>query len=114
MTDSLDMHADMSLLPQFSAEACDFCNQAIFVKSYACRTFVYLKGTPMEHYRCEEWTACAECARLIDAEKWDALTGRAVQAFVKQHGVVTCDVPVIREQMQNLHSAFRQYRILES
>ena len=108
------MQADTAFLPRFSPEACDFCCQGTFVKAYACHSFVYLKGTPMEHYRCEEWTACAECARLIDAEKWNALTERAVQAFVKQHRIVTCDVPVLREQMQNLHSAFRQYLIPES
>ena len=97
-----------------AVQVCDFCNQGKFEKAYACHSFVYLKGTPMEHYRCEEWTACAECASLIDAEKWTALTDRVVRAFTKQNQVVNCDVPVLREQVHELHSAFRQYLIRES
>lgn len=68
----------------------------------------------MEHYRCEEWTACAECATLIDNEQWTALTDRAVHAFVRQHRPVDYDVPALREHVNELHAAFRQYLIRES
>ena len=102
------------LVPQLSARICDFCTQAVFVKAYACHSFVYLKGTPMEHYSCEEWTACSECAVLIDNEKWNALTERAVRAFVKQHRLHQGDISVVREQMHYLHNAFRQNLIPEA
>lgn len=68
----------------------------------------------MEHYRCEEWAACAECAALIDAEQWDKLAERTVQAFVRQHRTAISDVPALREHVSNLHSAFRQYLIREA
>lgn len=108
------MSAETRPAPSFAFQVCDFCNQAMFVKAYACHSFVYLKGTPMEHYRCEEWTACAECAALVDSEQWSALTDRAVRAFVKQHRPVDYDVPALREHVSDLHSAFRQYLIRES
>ena len=93
---------------------CDFCNRGSFIKAYACHAFVYLKGTPMEHYRYEEWAACADCATLIDAGQWDKLAERTVQAFVKQHRTAPRDVPTLREHVSNQHSAFRQYLIPEA
>jgi len=108
------MRADNRPTLGLSPQVCDFCNQGTFVKAYACHAFVYLKGTPMEHYRCEEWTACAECAALVDAEQWNALTDRAVRAFVKLHRPLDYDVPALREHVSDLHSAFRQYLIRES
>jgi len=108
------MGANLSPLANFLYQVCDFCNQGKLVKAYACHSFVYLKGTPMEHYRCEEWAACAECAGLIDSGRWPDLRERAVQAFVRQHKLVDYDIPVLREQVQDLHSAFRQYLIRES
>ena len=108
------MSANYPPTANFLLQVCDFCNQEKFVKAYACHSFVYLKGTPMEHYRCEEWTACSECAGLIDAERWPDLRERAVQAFVRQHRLGNFDVPLLREQVQHLHTAFRQYMIRES
>jgi hypothetical protein len=93
---------------------CDFCSHAVYVKCYACYSFVYQKGTPVEHDSGQEWTACAECASLIDADKWNALTERAVQAFARQHRLTRYEVPLIREQMDYLHRAFRQNLIPES
>lgn len=108
------MQERQQVTPLFAVKVCDFCNQGAFVKAYACRAFVYLKGTPMEHYRCEEWTACADCASLIDGEQWSALAERTVQAFVKQHRTAASDVPILREHINNLHSAFRQHLIREA
>jgi hypothetical protein len=108
------MRAETLPPPSFLFAVCDFCNHGTFVKAYACHSFVYLKGTPMEHYRCEEWTACGECAAFIDNEQWSALTDRAVRAFVRQHRPVDYDVPALREHVSDLHSAFRQYLIRES
>ena len=99
--------------PLFVTKPCDFCNHGSFVKAYACRAFVYLKGTSMQHYRCEEWTACAICAGLIDGGQWSELAERTVEAFVKQHGTVNSEVPTIREHVEKLHGAFRQYLISE-
>jgi hypothetical protein len=112
--DSTGMQLDYACAPQLSTRICDFCMQSLFVKAYACHSFVYLKGTAMEHYSREEWTACSECAALIDAEKWNALTERAVRSFVKQHRLSYGDVPAVREQMHYLYSAFRQNMIPES
>ena len=97
-----------------SAELCDFCGVAVFVKAYACHSFVYLKGTPVERETGQQWTACAECAHLIDTRKWNGLTERAVRAFVREIGMVDADALALREQLQHLHGAFRQHMIAET
>jgi hypothetical protein len=93
---------------------CDFCGDAIFIKAYACRSFVYLKGTPVEQETGEQWAACAECAYLIDRQKWNRLTERAVRAFFRGIEMPNRDLHVLREQLQHLHGAFRQYMIAEA
>jgi hypothetical protein len=108
------MRSDNAVPLPLWIKACDFCAEAMFVKAYACHSFVYLKGTSLEHYACEEWTACSECAELIDAAKWNDLTERAVRFFVKHHRLAHHDVPLVRAQLHGLHQAFRQYMILES
>jgi hypothetical protein len=47
----------------------------------------------MEAYARQDWTACAECAGLIDAKKWNALTERTLRGIVKDHQVAREDVP---------------------
>ena len=112
--DSLIMRPDSTFPLPLWSKVCDFCAEAVFVKVYACHSFVYLKGTPLEHYACEEWTACSECAELIDAAKWNELTERSLQFFVKHHRLADQDVPLLRDQLHGLHQAFRQYMIPES
>jgi hypothetical protein len=97
-----------------SKEICDFCVQASLVKAYACSPFVYLKGTPMEHWSCDHWAACQDCACLIDAGKWGALADRAARAFVRQHRLPQTEIVPVRQQMNNLYSAFRQHLIPEA
>jgi hypothetical protein len=81
------------ILISLAPKRCDFCTQGKYVKAYACHSFVYLKGTAMEAYARQDWTACAECAGLIDAKKWNALTERTLRGIVKDHQVAREDVP---------------------
>jgi len=104
--------ADMAFAPP--VEVCDFCTQAVLCKAYACHPFVYLKGTPMEHWSSGHWAACEACALLIDAGKWGALAERAARAFVREHRLPQSEVTLVRQQMNNLHTAFRQYMIPEA
>ena len=100
--------------PHLPITACDFCGRATFVKAYACHSFVYMKGTSLEHEVGQQWAACEQCAHLIDTQKWAQLTERVVQCFVREQGLRSRDLPVIREQMYRLHGAFRYHMIAES
>jgi hypothetical protein len=108
------MHSNHTFRSPVLVKACDFCADAAFVKAYACQSFVYLKGTSLEHHACEEWTACSQCAALIDSAQWGDLTERAVRFFVKHHSLEYDDVPLVRAELHGLHQAFRQYMIAES
>ncbi len=97
-----------------STKLCDFCTQGKFVKAYACHSFVYLKGTPLEAHAHQEWTACAACSELIDGEKWQALTERTMRGLANDHEVSYEDVRAVRTHMQDLLAAFRQNMIPEA
>ena len=100
--------------PRRLANACDFCSQGSFVKAYACHSFVYWKGTEMECHSAQEWSACATCAALIDGKQWRALTNRAVIALARSYGLSCSEIPLFREQIDQLHGAFRRHVIAES
>jgi hypothetical protein len=108
------MQTEALLATGFAFKSCDFCSQGPFVKAYACRSFVHLKGTPMAHARGEEWTACSDCAALIDQENWNALTERSVKSIARQYRISIGDVPALRDHIRDLHAAFCQYLICES
>ena len=86
----------------------------MFVKAYACYSFVYLKGTSLECHSAQEWIACGDCASLIDAQEWTALTRRAVTTLAKQYRLSGSEIPWFREQIDQLHIAFRRHIIAES
>jgi len=108
------MQTTIDLGFEYPVKLCDFCSHALFVKCYTCYSFVYLKGTSAEHDSGQEWNACAECARLIDSDKWNALTERAVKAFAQQNRLAGYEVPIVREEMDYLHRALRQNLIPEA
>lgn len=68
----------------------------------------------MESHSAQEWIACSDCASMIDAQQWHALTTRAVSALAKQYGLSCSEVPFFREQIDQLHGAFRRHIIAES
>ncbi|HXY14416.1 MAG TPA: hypothetical protein VEI26_07945 [Terriglobales bacterium] len=103
-----------TILVFVAPKRCDFCTEGKFAKAYACHPFVFLKGTPMEAHARQDWTACAACAELIDADKWQALTERTLHGLVKDHGAPYEDVPAVRSQMRDLLDAFRQNMIPEA
>jgi hypothetical protein len=51
---------------------------------------------------------------LIDAQRWDALTSRAVRVLAKHYGLSGLEIPVFRTQIDQLHGAFRRHLVAES
>ena len=56
------------------------------------------------------WAACRPCAEDINAERWDAVHARALEAFVKRHGVPHRHRTQVRVWLARTHEAFRQAR----
>ncbi len=104
----------MDLCGEFSNRICVFCSDALYVKGYACHSFVYMKGTAMEQPCTQEWMACSICGSLIDNERWEKLTDRAAQIFIKRHRLEASEIPFVRERLDRLHQTFRLHIIPES
>jgi len=57
------------------------------------------------------WTACRECAELVDSERWSGLTERSLRQFLINHTIAAYDEAILREQFREIHKLFRQHRI---
>jgi hypothetical protein len=75
---------------------------------------MHLKGTLMECHSAQEWMACADCASLIDAQRWDALSSRAARLLAKHYGVSGVEISSFRTEINQLHGAFRRHFIAEA
>lgn len=87
---------------------CDFCSGQPVLWSYPCRDFQFPEGIGSAG----AWAACAECARLIDADQREALAQRAVH--VADRDLIfgwTGSTPITEEEsalalMRDLHALF--------
>jgi hypothetical protein len=68
---------------------CDFCTSETAVRSYSAEPFVMDPARPpvLNHplYSNGAWHACARCADLIDAGRWEDLVERAVNAHQQKY-----------------------------
>jgi hypothetical protein len=94
-------------------EVCDFCAAESTHRLYACRNFMWLNYTMFAQESVGAWTACEECARLVDEGKWSELTERALAAFKRIHGYTADEEPYFREQFWELHQLFKEHMITE-
>jgi hypothetical protein len=58
------------------------------------------------------WYACAECARIIDAEAWEQLIERSLAAHAQIRPIPDADKPILRKQVENLVESFRAIRLV--
>ena len=82
------------------ATTCDFCGDSQNLREY-----------PTDH-GVINWYACATCAGLIEAEKWDRLIERSVSAHAQLRAVSQAEEPILRKQAENLLAAFRSFRLV--
>jgi len=96
-----------------SGPICDFCSSSDPPWLYPCRTFRITIGLPGERGESrDDWTACDECARLIEADDRKALSARALAAQVARHPLLP--QPGVygdaRSLIDTLHRAFWEHR----
>lgn len=77
---------------------CDFCNTDIGSELWILPVSDFLAGRhpvtgQMQGYE-GDWSACAECAPLIDGNRWSALVRRVQQVWEEAHGVKAPPVTV--------------------
>lgn len=83
-----------------SPSCCDFCGD------YQC-----LREYPTDDHAVN-WYACANCARLIDAENWEQLIERSLEAYGQLRAVPDGEEPVLRNHVEELVNAFRSFRLV--
>lgn len=92
----------------FKGLQCDFCSSHRVVKGYVCQDFVTLDGVVQS---VGSWAACAECSRLIDENKFEALSVRATDSFLVKFGVADEFREQIMVFMRKLHREFSRLRV---
>ncbi len=105
-------------LPLGDAESvCDFCSGQPTVKMYPTRSFiagVIDDGRLLE--ACDEWAACARCARAVDTNDRTTLANRAVKTLLPIHPLMGTmpDLALrarIFENARKMHDLFFANRI---
>ncbi|MFF1701255.1 hypothetical protein [Streptomyces sp. NPDC058252] len=70
---------------------CDFCNADLQEELWILPVADFLAGHNPETGRMQayegNWSACSECAPLIDGNRWSALVRRVGQVWEEQHGI---------------------------
>jgi hypothetical protein len=75
------------------------------------RGFPNVPGVPADHCSIN-WYACADCARLIDAQHWELLIERSLAAYAQIRPIPEGEEPILRKQVEHLVEAFRSFRLV--
>jgi hypothetical protein len=90
---------------------CDFCSQPHPTRTFDCPDFPMDGPHPqagLPEYRSRgAWMACSTCGTLIDAGKWEELTGRATERLASKYRQLP--LRILREQVRRSHQMFRQH-----
>jgi hypothetical protein len=94
---------------------CDFCSAVPVVKIYDAPPILVDLPHAQIHVLDTKWTACRACANLIDEDRWEELTDRAVatwhsEAQARGIRIGERDLRDIKEEMFRLHGSFREAR----
>jgi hypothetical protein len=100
------------MVPISGGECCDFCTVSPICKLYTCTNFA-VKGRAVfwKSRRLGVWAACRKCTELAEAERWSALTERALRKFLQRHSVPRHEVPAMRSQFTEVVRLFSEHRI---
>jgi hypothetical protein len=91
---------------------CDFCSSPAIVKDYACETFKAIDVGPLVAESVGKWVACAPCAELIDADKWEELAQHSFETVdPKFHELPVAQQAILIDFIRQMHGQFRQLRM---
>ena len=80
---------------------CDFCGNT-----------ENLQGYVVGDDESSKWYACADCAELIETDKWEQLVERSLSAYDDVRWTPQGEEHVVRKQVENLVLAFRAFRFV--
>jgi len=100
------------VVPIPGGEVCDFCTAGPIFRLYRCTNFaVQNRAVFHESHRHGVWAVCRRCADRVDAQRWSALSERALPKFVQRHSVPRHEVPVIWAQFTEIVRLFSEHQI---
>jgi hypothetical protein len=91
---------------------CDFCSGPQIYAVYGANDFVFSRyqddqGRNWVTKSQGSWTACAECAELIETERWEQLVDRSVIAIRTKYGLRGRTPTELRSEVRRMHELFR-------
>jgi hypothetical protein len=95
---------------------CDFCNEPVAdVRSYDAAPLSMKFGETVVYICDSKWAACTICSQMIDENRWDELTGRSYELWLKTENGGGVDPGFGRSQfikthLTQLHQLFREAR----
>jgi hypothetical protein len=100
-------------------DECDFCSSPDVVRRYQCMDFdseskdagVLYDGVNLDLHSTNYWAACAECAKLVDAEDIDALLERAVKALEVKTRLRPRRYVAFKSHVRHSYELFFKHRI---
>jgi hypothetical protein len=92
---------------------CDFCDVRPVAKTYTAAPVVTTFASKLVFFSETQWTACEKCAALIDQGRWEELTERATECFLKELRKIGepgsyALRAALKQDLQLLHSRFRE------
>jgi hypothetical protein len=104
----------MELYPISGPEAiCDFCDGRPVAKTYDAAPVLTTFASKLVLFSETRWTACKKCAELIDQGRWEELTERATECWLKELRRDGGPSPyllraALKQDLQLLHARFRE------
>lgn len=92
---------------------CDFCDAKPTAKVYDAAPVATVFAGARILFPDNEWTACADCAVLIDQGHWTELTDRCAEIWHKemQNGGMRIgdrERSALRQDLERMHASFRE------
>ena len=94
-------------------EHCDFCRGPSIFKVYRCSNFECCGRPVFASAPTGSWACCRTCSELVDGNRWNRLTQRALRKFLRVHRVPRQEVPTLLAQFIEIHRLFAEHLLKE-
>jgi hypothetical protein len=96
-----------------TAQKCGFCLASPVIKSYDAAPILTRFAGELVLISQTKWPACADCAALINSDRWTELEDRAVEASIQRLRVDGTQVgygheQYVRNEIRHLHECIRE------
>jgi hypothetical protein len=92
---------------------CDFCDAKAIAKVYDAAPVATVFAGARILFPDTKWTACPDCASLIDRGQWTELTDRCAEIWLREMRndgmhIGYREQSAIRQDLERMHASFRE------